>query len=97
MTSQVHVLALLKGAVEGDEYKHFGSLLAIDAHFEVGRELGLLLKDAGGSIVPTVKGRSFYVDYGLRELPGGRANYWVTSPVAVAASRGLADMKTTRE
>lgn len=78
--SRLHVLALLKGTVEGDPYKHFGSLLGIAHHDAAAQQLGLLTND--GNV--TVVGRAFYVSAELGQLPAGRANDWSsTAPAAL--------------
>jgi hypothetical protein len=70
--SPVHVLALLKGAVEGDPYKHFASLLGIAQHLEAAAALGLMTPD--GRV--TAAGAALYEAAGLHSLPEGRANHW---------------------
>lgn len=80
--SAVHVIALLKGAVEGDPEKHFGSLLGYDQHLTTAVRAGLVTV-AGD---PTDRGIEFYSWHLLDQLPDGRANYWPTEAVAAAAA-----------
>lgn len=68
----VHVLAILKGAVEGDPYQHFAAFGGFDAHAAEADRLGLI----GDDLCPTDLGRRFYVDANLASLPAGRANQW---------------------
>ena len=71
--SAVHVIALVKGAVEGDPFKHLGLpyQLADIIRTEATR-LGLI----DDLCQPTPLGRSFYIDANLASLPAGRARYW---------------------
>ncbi|GAA2679692.1 MULTISPECIES: hypothetical protein [Actinosynnema] len=83
----VFIIALVKGAVEGDPTMHFGSLLGVGQHMAVARELGLLQQDGQ---TPTDKARQLYERHELNKLPHGRAYLaWADSPLLDAA---LADL-----
>lgn len=91
MTVTVHVLALLKGAVEGDPYRHLASLMAVSStHLPAGVEAGVLTV-VDGEITATAAGRRFYTEHGLGLLPPGRANNWlaVCPEIVGAALAGL--------
>lgn len=88
----VHVLALVKGAIEQlDASTHFAALGGIDVHHAEAVRLGLLEEGIrwGGNgflyVDLTDRGRAFYVDADLASLPAGRANQW-----GHAADRALA-------
>lgn len=66
----VFTVALLKGAVEGDVGKHFGSFLGLAAHTVVARRCGLVESDG---VTPTEYGLDVYVRHGVDSLPDGRA------------------------
>lgn len=73
----LHVIALLKGVVEGDPYQHFASLLGYDDHIREAVELGLVT--CGDGIQPTPVGMELYGRAEMWRLPAGRANEWPTS------------------
>lgn len=80
-------LALIKGAVEGDPYRHFGSLLGVNAHAAPLLRAGLLVacdppstaagEDHGVDFVATEAGRDLYERHQLATLPAGRASFWI--------------------
>lgn len=80
--SSTHVIAVVKGVVEGDPYQHFGSLLGFDQHLNAAAAAGLVSSE----LDVTEKGREFYRRHRLAELPGGRANYWDEAVLAAAAA-----------
>jgi hypothetical protein len=67
-----HVIAIIKGAVEGDPQKHFGSLLGYSEHLAAAVRAGLVTTDEQ----PTDEGYEFYSWHNLDQFPAGRANYW---------------------
>lgn len=73
----VFTVALIKGAVEGDPYKHFAALGGINQHAEPGIQAGLLTSD-GVTIEATDAGRLFYRVAELSALPDSRAVNWRT-------------------
>lgn len=73
-------VGLLKGAMEGDETAHFGSLLGFEAHLLAAQEVGVV--DATAS--PTEQGRDVYARCGLSDLPPGRAYLWPADLIAPA-------------
>jgi hypothetical protein len=92
--SIAHVVALLKGTIEGDPYKHFGSLLGMDSHIAAAHHFGLI--DANGEL--TEAGRAFYRDAKLSGLPEGRANYWSASaPHVLAGAKWLLERRLSDE
>lgn len=80
--SAVHAIALVKGAVEGDPHKHFGSLLGYEQHLIAAVGAGLVVLDGEA----TDRGVAFYKRHGLETLPDGRANYWDADRLYDAAS-----------
>lgn len=73
----LHVLALLKGTVEGDPYTHLAALTAVrQVHLPAGVRAGMLVVDGDGEIRATAAGEVFYRWYGLDRFPPGRANMW---------------------
>lgn len=84
---RVHSLAILKGAVEGDDTKHLGSLMGMDGHAVPLLRAGLVV-DLDGQYVPTETGKRFYTEHALSALPDGRANYW-TGDALVATEQAL--------
>lgn len=79
--ADVFTVAVLKGAVEGDVYRHFGSLGGVEVHLAVARRLGLIDGEAG----PTARARDLYRQHGLDRLPDGRAYLvWHGSPIVEA-------------
>lgn len=101
--SPVHVLALLKGAVESSRavpplpegaIAHLGSLLGAGAHFEAACALGLF---RGGDLYePQLSqlGLDLYQAWALSELPATRANAW-HGPVLERAVEGLSQLART--
>jgi hypothetical protein len=88
MTSWLHVVAVVKGAQEGDAYAHFASLFGFRAHVDAAAGLGFVDGQAyRDDVTVTDAGRSFYERFRLAELPAGRAANWLTArlPVARAA------------
>jgi hypothetical protein len=75
----VHALALLKGSVEGDSFKHFASLFGVHAHARPLVAAGLLVSN-GYDYDATPAGEAFYRDQHLDQLPDGRANNWSALP-----------------
>lgn len=67
--ADVFTVAVLKGAVEGDVYRHFGSLGGVEVHLAAARRLGLI----DSEFHPTVRARDLYRQHGLDHLPAGRA------------------------
>lgn len=82
MNSPAHLIAILKGEVEGDPYRHFGSLLGFDQHLAAAAAAGLLRVDG----TATDEGLEFYRRHRLADLPAGRANYWKPAQIADAAA-----------
>jgi hypothetical protein len=75
--SPVHVVALVKGVIEGEPIRHFGSLLGFDAHLAAARQLGLVTPgDGSHEVSATESGRRLYREAHLDALPDGRANHW---------------------
>ncbi len=62
-------VAILKGAVEDEPEKHFGSTLSLKEHMRVAEDLDLI-NETGE---PTDKAQDFYERYELATLPEGRA------------------------
>lgn len=83
--ANLFTIAVLKGSVEGDSIKHFGSTLEFKEHAELAVDYGLVVEnppgpegiDNGPSYLATKEGLDFYDQYGLSRLPDGRAYYWV--------------------
>jgi hypothetical protein len=80
----VHALALIKGSVEGDSYKHFASLFGGDQHAAPLVTAGLLTGN-GYDYDATEAGQAFYQEQHLDQLPAGRANNWSALPGVVGA------------
>lgn len=55
--SSLHVVALLKGTVEGDAYKHFASLVGFRDHLAGAIAFGLVVRDDDGTITPSLDGQ----------------------------------------
>lgn len=82
--ADVFTVALIKGAVEGDLWQHFGSLLGVDSHVARAEELDLI-EPASGHAVATDKAHRIYRECGLADLPEGRAYLaWVDRPEVAA-------------
>jgi hypothetical protein len=91
--SGCHVIALVKGTIEGDPYMHFGSLLGMASHMSAAQRFGLL--DANKT--PTEAGYAFYREARLSEFPKGRANYWHASAAdKLEAAERLLERRTER-
>lgn len=75
---RVHTFAVLKGAVEGDDTKHLGSLLGMRSHVRPLIKTGLVEFSTSEDrhYDATDAGRTFYAEHRLNDLPDGRANYW---------------------
>jgi hypothetical protein len=80
----VHALALIKGSVEGDSFKHFASLFGVHQHAAPLVTAGLLTGN-GYDYDATEAGAEFYRDQHLDQLPDGRANNWSALPGVVGA------------
>jgi hypothetical protein len=88
--ADIFTVALIKGAVEGNLYAHFGSLLGIDGHIAVAEEAGFM-KPAVGWAEATDKAHRVYRECGLADLPEGRAYLaWTDRPEVTAALALLA-------
>ncbi|GAA2679741.1 MULTISPECIES: hypothetical protein [Actinosynnema] len=86
-------IALVKGAVEGDTTRHFGSLGGLEQHLAVARAAGLLEQDGQ---TPTAKARALYDRHRLHALPPGRAYLaWREHPLVDAALADLADTEAS--
>lgn len=81
----VFVVGLLKGAVEGDAYAHFGSILAIRYHEHNAVDAGLITVGDERNVA-TERGLDFYRRHRLRSLPPGRAYLWRSEDVATAVA-----------
>ena len=91
--SGCHVIALVKGTIEGDPFMHFGSLLGMAGHVAAARRFGLL--DANETT--TDAGRAFYRDARLGEFPKGRANDWrVNAADKLAAAERMLERRVKR-
>ena len=92
MTSsvQVHTIAILKGAVEGDAMAHLASIMAMPQHAVPLVRAGLVVDD-DGEYLATAAGRQFYDTWRLVDLPAGRANSWTgaTDLILKPAQRAL--------
>ncbi len=100
----IFVIGLLRGAVEGDPTRHFGSLrswtrwqtLAVQCGVV---ELATVTVDVDGAQtpvlteVPTDYGREFHARHDLAALPAGRAYLWPKESLAAAVAE-LATVKT---
>lgn len=83
--ANLFTIAVLKGSVEGDSIKHFGSTLEFKEHAELAAQYGLVVEnpphpegiDNGPSYLATEEGLTFYDEHELSKLPDGRAYYWV--------------------
>lgn len=77
--SPLHVLALLKGVVEGEPDKHFASLQGWQSHLAVAIRLRLVVAPTASSVEEvrvTERGSDLYERAALWALPPGRANAW---------------------
>ncbi len=85
--STMHVLALVKGSLEGHPTKYFGSILEINRHLDNARRCGLIAPggDLYDGLTVTDAGRDLAERY-LTNVPLGRANSW-TGPEVDAAKR----------
>lgn len=95
--ARVHTLAILKGAVEGDDTRHLASLLAMGTHAAPLLRAGLIVPNDSTDeadpryYVPTDAGQRFYTEHHLGDQPDGRATNWPDAPLlaADAALRAL--------
>jgi hypothetical protein len=71
--ADIFTVALIKGAVEGDSYHHFGSLGGVAQHLPTARRLGLI--DPEDEHTATARAQALYRRHQLNRLPEGRA-YW---------------------
>lgn len=79
----LYTVALIKGAVEGDLYAHFGSLGGVAAHIAIARQHGLL--EIEDQHTPTNFAHQLYIRHRLDQLPNGRAYLaWHDSPIVAA-------------
>lgn len=87
---EVHVLAILKNAVEEpvDPHHHFGALSRFEEFVDAAVEWGLIDENEKNH-VPTTFGRWFYDFWRLDELPESRANHWRLSPQLAVVLRLL--------
>lgn len=96
MASETHIIAIVKGAAEGDAERHFGSLLGFATHLADATRIGLVQADGPYDVVLTDAGRLFYDEQSLAELPSGRANQWPTDgalgAIRVAAEDRLREL-----
>lgn len=92
---RIHALAILKGAVEGDDARHRAFTMAMHRLPAPLVRAGLVTDDRGTGYVPTDPGRRVLAEHHLDQVPGGRANAWVTGERAVEVAR-LADEALTR-
>ncbi|GAA1309298.1 hypothetical protein [Saccharothrix xinjiangensis] len=87
-------VALIKGAVEGDTYRHFGSLGGIAQHLATTRCLGLI--DPEDEHTATARAHALYRHHRLDRLPPGRAYLtWTGSPIVEAVLADLLPDTTT--
>lgn len=98
MVSETHIIALVKGALEGDPEKHFGSLLGFDEHLRDAAQLGLVRCETGSyDVEVTDAGREFYESQRLFWLPPGRANAWRDDdPVLKFAIKRLGELEEAK-
>ena len=68
-----YVAGIVKGLVEHDDaYRHFGSLLSFEHHFQEAAKCGFVDSDRN----LTEKGREWYDKSNLRDLPDARSYFW---------------------
>lgn len=72
------VAGIVKGLVEAnDPTRHFGSLLALQSHIEDAKSCGMVHDDGCGKVTITEKGRQWYTEKKMAELPPvSRAYMW---------------------
>lgn len=88
--ADVFTVALIKGAVEMDVFKYFGSLHGVDRHVAVAEAAGLLV--SAGGLVATGEAHRIYLECGLANLPDGRAYLvWLDRPEVAAALTALGE------
>lgn len=83
--ASLFTIAVLKGSVEGDSIKHFGSTREFKFHAEIAVEHGLVVEnpphpegiDNGPHYLATEEGLAFYDQHELGRLPDGRAYWWI--------------------
>jgi hypothetical protein len=97
--SPVHVIALVRGAVEGDPIRHLASLLGYKAHVDAAVRLRLVTIGADlYDLAVTEAGQRFYHQARLDALPDGRANHWRGELVEDAVARlGELDARPSSE
>ncbi|MFC6094858.1 hypothetical protein [Saccharothrix lopnurensis] len=83
LVADVFTVAMIKGAVEGDVYRHFGSLGGAAQHLATARRLWLI--DVDDEDTATPRGQDLYRRHRLDLLPEGRAYLaWQGSPIVEA-------------
>ncbi|TQM85477.1 hypothetical protein FHX81_7961 [Saccharothrix saharensis] len=81
--TDIFTVALIKGAIEGDPYRHFGSLGGVTQHLATARRLELI--DPEDEHTATARAQALYRRHGLNRLPAGRAYLaWHGSPIVEA-------------
>lgn len=81
--ADIFTVALIKGVVEGDSYRHFGSLGGAAHHLATARRLGLI--DLEDEHTATARALALYRRHELDRLPEGRAYLaWHGSPIVEA-------------
>ncbi|WP_433261566.1 hypothetical protein ACQPZF_27170 [Actinosynnema sp. CS-041913] len=81
--ADIFTVVLIKGAVEGDPYRHFGSLGGVTQHLATARRLGLI--DPEDEYTATARAQALYQRHGLNRLSAGRAYLaWRGSPIVEA-------------
>lgn len=74
--SNCFVAGIVKGLVENnDATRHFGSLIGFQLHLATARACGVVEGD-GRDVRVTEKGREWYDQKRMGELPQGRAYMW---------------------
>lgn len=75
--STCFVAGIVKGLIEAnDATRHFGSLMGFQTHLAEARDCGVVEGDGRGVRV-TEKGRAWYDEKRMQELPQGRAYMWL--------------------
>lgn len=92
--ADIFTVALIKGAVEGDSYRHFGSLGGAAQHLATARRLGLI--DLEDEHTATARAQALYRRHQLDRLPEGRAYLaWHGSPAVDAVLAELLPESTS--
>lgn len=74
--STCFVAGIVKGLIENnDATRHFGSLIGFQSHLAKARACGVVEGD-GSDVRVTEKGREWYEQKRMNELPQGRAYLW---------------------